>query len=233
MRVYTVVPLKRLDKCKTRLSSVLTQEERRDLSLNMLRDVLEALRESKAEDVGVVAHDNAVKLVAAEFGVDFIDDGGVLGLNETVRRVSRRIKASGFDAMFVVLADVPQILPSDVNSMLDSLKMPGSMVICPSVGNGTNALLMSPPDAVDLCYGKNSFYRHVREAEARHICCWIYRSESASADVDTPKDLLLLLQSPHDCHSRRFLESHELKNRLTSPWMRAQLSAGRRVSCDT
>ncbi len=224
MRIYTLVPLKRLDKCKTRLSAVLTQEERRDLSLYMLRDVLEAVRKSKAESIGIVAHDNDVESVAAEFGANFIYDDGVQGLNETVRRMSMRIKALGFDAMFVVLADVPRIHPSDVNSMFDSLKMPNSMVISPSIENGTNALLLSPPDSIDVRYGKNSFYTHIERVKARGLGYWIYRSESTSADVDTPKDLLSLLRSSYDCHSRRFLESRELKNRLTLSRMRAQPS---------
>jgi 2-phospho-L-lactate guanylyltransferase len=67
---------------------------------------------------------------------------------------------------------------------------PGRVAVVPDRhGAGTNALLMSPPDAIAPGFGPGSRERHTTRAErARHEVA-VETLASLALDVDTPEDL--------------------------------------------
>jgi hypothetical protein len=71
--IWAVVPAKTLEQAKTRLAQVLSPEERRVLSLAMLRDVLGALRGAQhLAGVAVVTADAALEKAASAAGAEIV-----------------------------------------------------------------------------------------------------------------------------------------------------------------
>jgi 2-phospho-L-lactate guanylyltransferase len=61
-------------------------------------------------------------------------------------------------------------------------------------GDGTNALLASPPDAFTPSFGPGSFARHLAQAAARGIACRTVRLPGLGLDIDEPHDLYELMR---------------------------------------
>ena len=67
------------------------------------------------------------------------------------------------------------------------------MAVVPSRdGAGTNALLLSPPDAMQPEFGEGSFVRHVAQAVALGLEFRVLRLPGIAADIDEPRDLDVL-----------------------------------------
>ena len=59
-------------------------------------------------------------------------------------------------------------------------------------GTGTNALLLTPPDAIEPSFGPGSRARHEAAAAAAGAECRIAEPPSLALDVDTADDLAAL-----------------------------------------
>ena len=57
-------------------------------------------------------------------------------------------------------------------------------------GRGTNALLLSPPDVIDFCFGGDSKAAHLAAARAAGARVEVLDGP-LTLDIDTPEDLLL------------------------------------------
>ena len=67
------------------------------------------------------------------------------------------------------------------------------MTLAPSHdSNGTNALLLAPPDAIAPCYGPGSYLQHLSQAMARHIDVNVLHLAGVARDIDEPADLAQL-----------------------------------------
>ena len=67
------------------------------------------------------------------------------------------------------------------------------MAVVPSRdGGGTNALLLSPPHAMQPEFGEGSFVRHVAQAVALGLRFRVLRLPGIAADIDEPRDLDVL-----------------------------------------
>src|SRR5690606_32330688 len=62
-------------------------------------------------------------------------------------------------------------------------------------GDGTNALLLSPPDIIEPNFGVGSFLSHLAAAVARRIDAEVLQLGGLATDIDTPDDLDCLLRS--------------------------------------
>jgi 2-phospho-L-lactate guanylyltransferase len=58
--------------------------------------------------------------------------------------------------------------------------------------SGTNALLLSPPDVIEPCFGSASFEAHVRAAAKADASLQVVTDTGLGFDLDTPEDLELL-----------------------------------------
>jgi 2-phospho-L-lactate guanylyltransferase len=63
-------------------------------------------------------------------------------------------------------------------------------------GQGTNAVVCSPPDLLPLRFGDDSFHAHLRGARALGIEPRIVRRPGLALDIDTPEDLTVFLANP-------------------------------------
>jgi 2-phospho-L-lactate guanylyltransferase len=93
----------------------------------------------------------------------------------------------GAQAVLVIPADLPLVTPADIAAVLDLGRGSRSVVIVPDArGEGTNALLLRPPDVINFAFGPQSFYEHRRRDLPGGAC--VYRSPTLALDLDTPAD---------------------------------------------
>jgi 2-phospho-L-lactate guanylyltransferase len=69
---------------------------------------------------------------------------------------------------------------------------PGVSIVPDRHGTGTNALVLSPPDAIEPSFGPDSRTRHVALAEEAGVPVRIDEVAALALDVDTPDDLAAL-----------------------------------------
>src|SRR4029077_16024484 len=109
---------------------------------------------------------------------------------------------------------IPLVTAAEIASLIaahrQALRQPGpSFTIAPSHDEqGSNAILMSPPDAVPLRFGEDSFFPHLAAAEARGIAPTIVRLPGIAFDIDNPADLAHFAQLGSRTRAGLWLAEH-------------------------
>jgi 2-phospho-L-lactate guanylyltransferase len=100
-------------------------------------------------------------------------------------------------------ADVPLATAREIGEIAAcDVAEPGATIIPSRDGNGTNALFLSPPGALDPSFGVGSFARHCKQAATRGIELRVMRLCGVGVDIDEAADLPYLFRG--DPSSRRY-----------------------------
>ena len=208
--LWALVPLKRLARSKQRLGAVLDAEERKGLVLAMARDVLTVLRQHAAIDgVLLVSRAAEAQELADECQVGLFAESEHADLSQALTEASLHVVSEhGASATLVIPSDVPLICDDDIATVLaqhDSIT-----VVPDNSGEGTNALLLSPPDIIAYAFGKQSFRLHTESSSAVGVTPIIVRNVHMSQDIDVPDDLVQLRADMPQSATRDFLQSSGL-----------------------
>ena len=216
--IAAVVPVKRLDEAKGRLSALLSPDERRRLALTMLEDVIRAVQAVPGIGlVGIVSPDADALARASTLGAETIEERPLVrGVNQALAQAAAALADQGADALLVVAADIPTALPMDIEALLEALPARG-IAICPTEDRGTGALALRPPGVIPFRYGRHSSVLHKREAVARGLPARVLHAASLSHDVDEPADLSELLARPAETATHRLLAELGVVERLAAP----------------
>lgn len=198
MKTFAIVPVKRFENAKTRLSSMLDTEDRIRLSSLMLEDTLQILSVAPPlTQVIIVSADKRADEIATKHGAKFLPEEKEKGVNSAVALADGYcIEKEAADATIVIPHDLP-LLDSIVISKACVLaeKESTCIVICPSVRyDGTNMLLRKPPSVIGTFYETDSYNMHVRTAIKLGIPVKPLLSKSLMYDIDTPEDALQLIK---------------------------------------
>jgi 2-phospho-L-lactate/phosphoenolpyruvate guanylyltransferase len=196
MRTLAILPVKSFPNAKQRLRSGVDADIRRQLAETMLYDVLGALSATAVDGVIVVTAGDKCAAIAREHGAELIADheqghnaAAILGVRQAVKR--------GAERALLVPGDCPALDPGEVDELLARSRNERSVVIVPDRhGTGTNALLITPPDALEPSFGPGSCERHAALAAAADIPHEIVAIPSLALDIDTPEDLVALGELP-------------------------------------
>jgi 2-phospho-L-lactate guanylyltransferase len=204
MRTLAVLPVKGFSAAKQRLAEQLASGSRQALALAMFTDVLNALRHvERVEAVAVVTADPVASLAVRGDGVFAIDDDARAGQSPATLLGVRHAMASGFDRVLLVPGDAPLIDPREVDRLLATAAADelGIVIVPDRHEEGTNALVLTPPDALGPSFGPGSLARHLAAAEASGRTFRVERPESLLLDVDTPADLSELSARLEGCRA--------------------------------
>ncbi|MGH2408104.1 MAG: 2-phospho-L-lactate guanylyltransferase, partial [Candidatus Limnocylindrales bacterium] len=199
-RLHVVVPIRALGGGKRRLGPVLDESDRERLVIGLLRRTLAVLATwPGAAAVHVVSPDPAVAPIALAAGAHPLAQVRG-GLNEGIALARDAALAADATAMLVIPGDLPLLGVEVLEALADAADAAvaaGSghavVVIAPAdARTGTNALLVSPPDAIEPGFGPGSLERHLREAEAAGASTQLVVDPTLGFDLDTPEDLVLM-----------------------------------------
>ena len=176
-----IIPMKDPAVAKSRLAEVLPDAVRARLAMALFRRMLGFLAEAQpGVDVLVVSESDTIE----EMGTGYFLRQKSRGLNKAVTEGAAWAVANGYAAICVLPADLADPTAADLARLLALGK---GVSIAPAHDGGTNALLVSPPDAITFCYGKGSCAAHQRAAAG--LPCTIIPLESFRYDIDTSADL--------------------------------------------
>jgi 2-phospho-L-lactate guanylyltransferase len=197
VRTLAILPVKRFQLAKQRLSAELTPEFRGDLAEAMVADVLSALAACEAiEATLVVTNEERVTDLARESGAEAVADPHESGQSAAVAVGVARAVADGYDRALLVPGDCPALDPAELDGLLGDARERTSVVIVPDRhGIGTNGLLLTPPNALAPTFGPGSCRRHRERAAAAGAACRVAQIPSLLLDVDTPRDLEALREA--------------------------------------
>ena len=192
-RTLLTVPMKDPAASKTRLAHAISGEERVRLAQLLFRRTLTFLTPFAAEDgveLAVVTGSAWAAGEARAQGWHVIRDPAESSLSRAVE-VAAQWAAPRFDRLCVIPADLAAPDAHDIASLLASTD---PVTICPASDDGTNALLVSPPDALPFLYGPKSAQMHFAAAQERGLAAQFLALDSLSFDIDTTACLDRALQ---------------------------------------
>jgi len=198
MRTIAILPIKSFGAAKQRLSSLLGGGSRQALAQAMFSDVLTSLRH--VPDLGGIAVVTANKVAedaALRTGVTLLADTEEAGQSAAAQIGLRHAIDNGYERALLVPGDTPLLDPLEVAAMFDrSDEDTTTVTIVPDRhGEGTNALLLDLPAAIEPAFGPGSLERHRAAAQAAGAAHRVDTVASLALDVDTPEDLAELRQT--------------------------------------
>ncbi|MGZ3142885.1 2-phospho-L-lactate guanylyltransferase [Lentzea chajnantorensis] len=184
--VDLVVPVKTLDRAKTRLSSATGGDPVSHAALALalaLDTVSAALATPGVRRVVTVTSDPAVAAEMAALGVAALPEPPEPGLNEALLHGARSLRSHRIGAL---QADLPALRSGELQAAL--VAADGRRAFVPDrQGTGTTLLLAAPGGELDPRFGAGSAGLHERSGAVALAGLW----PSLRCDVDTEEDLRL------------------------------------------
>jgi 2-phospho-L-lactate guanylyltransferase len=169
MRTCAVLPVKRFD------------------------DAKHGLRRAQGVDkVIVVTGESGAEALARAYDAESIPDDD-RGHSHAARSGVDWALERDYDRVLLVPGDCPALDPNEVDELVRTgMSAPDVVIVPDRHGEGTNALLLAPPDAIAPSFGPGSRARHEQAAEAAGARWRIAEPRSLVLDVDTAEDLAAL-----------------------------------------
>jgi 2-phospho-L-lactate guanylyltransferase len=216
--IWAVLPVKEFEGAKQRLSSALSPEERRTLAITMFEDVLDAVSAvPELAGVLVVTLDPAATSLAIRYGARVVTEGARDGHTGAVTAAARLLVREGGAGMMTMPGDIPRLSSEEIAATLAAHGAAPAFTIVPAHDDlGSNTIVCSPPDAVPLRFGEDSFYPHLDAARAQGIEPLVVRHSGIGMDIDNPVDLVTFLRMSPPMRTRTltFLEQSGVAGRL-------------------
>jgi 2-phospho-L-lactate/phosphoenolpyruvate guanylyltransferase len=221
MKVSALIPVKGFRNAKQRLSPLLAVTERELLAEIMFREVLSQVLGARGlAETFVVTGDDRVAEIAYSGGAQLIREKAERGETAAVDFARLELKKSGREAVLIIPGDLPLVRAKDIEAVLaqmpDGASSPFALLVPSHDRMGTNALLLAPPDVIELRFGYDSFSYHSTQVSARALPLRVLENERIALDIDEPKDLETFLSfgfrdSETDRLVRAFLADKEAR----------------------
>jgi len=197
MRTLAIVPVKRFELAKSRLHAALEPQQRRRLAEAMVSDVLATLRSCESlEAVVLVTNEAAVAATATAHGATVLADAAESGQSAAALVGVHHALAAGYERALLVPGDCPALAATELDELLESAPpAPSVTIVSDRHGTGTNALLLTPANAIEPSFGPGSFARHRDAAHGAGARWHVAEPPGLLLDIDTPEDLAALRES--------------------------------------
>ncbi|MDE2820638.1 MAG: 2-phospho-L-lactate guanylyltransferase [Chloroflexota bacterium] len=190
MSLWAIVPVKPLKNAKSRLSAVLSPEQRYELAGAMFRHVLSVLGTvPEVSGALVISRDTKALAIAREMGAKTIQESAISDLNPALMRATMILKSWRVDAVLILPADLPFVHADDIQALIELGRNRSIVIATDHNGDGTNALLARPPGLIQFDYGPGSYQRHIASAQGAGLEVMTYHSDRLASDIDVPADL--------------------------------------------
>ena len=193
VNTIAVIPVKAFDEAKGRLAGPIDDETRAKLAAAMLEDVLTGLDGSRMVFGRiVVTSDERAGSIARSHGCQVVDDSGSTDHSGAASIGTGAAIEAGAERVLLLAGDCPLLNPREIDHLLTSAPSEGVGIVRDRHGTGTNALLISPPRAIEPSFGEGSAERHLRAARDAGVLASFEDLPSLALDVDEPADLVAL-----------------------------------------
>ncbi len=187
---FVIMPVKPLARAKSRLARALKAPTRAALVRSIFSRTLDVVAKVKRIDgVIVVSRDLTILELARQRNAITLMESDS-GLNPAITQAAQWAAQHGARAVIVIPVDLPLITSADLDALIDRALEERCVVIAPDRReDGTNVMLVRPPEAIHFAYGAASFSAHRAQAVERGLIVHEYRSPTTAFDIDVPEDL--------------------------------------------
>jgi 2-phospho-L-lactate guanylyltransferase len=194
MNIAALLPVKGFRNAKQRLSPLLDSAARKLLAETMFRDILRQVTFARGlAGTYVVTGDDTVAAIALDAGAEVIREAGENGETRAVDFARIELKQAGCEAVLILPADMPMVRAHDIEQILaqlpDAASPPFALLVPSHDRLGTNALLLAPPDVIQLRFGYDSFTFHSAQVTGQGLALRILENDAIALDIDEPHDL--------------------------------------------
>ena len=205
--IFALLPVKSPQNAKQRLNGFLPAVHRETLARILYEHTIAALCGARGIDrVVVVTSDLEIAEHARGSGVLVFEEQHQLSHSLSADAACLRALELGATTVLLVPIDVPLATAEDF-SRLAAAARPGVVVVPSSDGTGTNALVRTPPDVIESCFGPGSFRAHLEQASRKGVTAEVLRLPGLMFDIDTPGDVAELLERAPNSSVASFLRS--------------------------
>src|SRR5262249_51354284 len=111
------------------------------------------------------------------------------GLNTALALGCRHALEHGARSIVALSSDLPNVTSGDVAALRASVSdAPGCTIAPDEQEQGTNALVLTPPQPDFFQFGPGSFQAHIAGGRARTLPVRILRRPGLAVDLDTPEN---------------------------------------------
>jgi 2-phospho-L-lactate guanylyltransferase len=194
MRTVAILPVKSFAQAKQRLAPSIDFGHRRALVEAMYSDTLVALRRTRGIDrIFVVTSERVAARIAEGDGITVLEDTASSHSEAVKLGINRAIEV-GAERVLLVPGDCPLLDSGELEALLAHPVPERSALIVPDRhGEGTNALLLTPPTALVPSFGEGSRQRHTQLALSQGTHPEAVDVPGLGLDIDTPEDLQALV----------------------------------------
>jgi 2-phospho-L-lactate guanylyltransferase len=166
------------------------------------------------ERIALVTADPHALALAVQWGFEVVDEGSGRGETGAVELAVKVCQERGASSLVVIPGDIPLLTAADVDVVLQHGRQYDIVIVPSWDSRGTNAVLLRPPDALQLRFGSWSFYPHVKQARRKGLSYKVVRLPHVALDVDSPEDLVRLVPQAQGTRSYAALQEMGLLRRI-------------------
>lgn len=195
-RTCVILPVKPFDDAKERLATGLAAGQRRLIAEAMVRDVVAALARAREVDgMVVVSAEPKLTEIAGDTADAIIPDERTGHSDAALAGVAWAVQ-NDFNRVVMLPGDCPLLDAGELDDLItrtreDRIEF---AVIPDRMGTGTNALVISPPNAVAPSFGPDSRQRHIAMGLSAGRRVAEHEVPSLALDLDTADDLMELAE---------------------------------------
>lgn len=214
--VRALVPVKASGSGKSRLAPALSEAERSTLTRCMAEDVLGALRDCQAiESVVILGSGEPAASLARETGCRLLPDDASGDLCANLDRAAALLAGEGTATLLIVPADLPGLAAADLDTLLRAHDA-GVTLAAAGRDGGTNALVLSPPQAIACQFGPDSAARHLAAGRAAGVPATRLSLQAFARDLDTVDDVRWFCRHAHRGATFDYLQRSGICARLAA-----------------
>lgn len=207
---WAVIPVKSWTNAKARLAPMLDAAQRAGLAEAMMQDVLEAVRAARSlAGILVVTAEPQIAARAGARGVETVLLDSDPGLVSAFDAGIDAAVARGAQGVVLLPADLPSASGGDIDALITAHDAahdrPAVSLVRAVRDGGTNALALTPPDAIALQFGSASADKHVAAARARGITAREVELAAIAHDIDVPDDVAEFMKNHSETKTYDFL----------------------------
>ena len=198
-RTAIIIPIKRFEKSKTRLSGFLSQEQRAWLCHLMVNDLIEKMSELEESNLFLVTNEIIPIPEKSKEKVVVLFEGRSSGVNNAIKIADCYVEKNKFDSSIVIPIDIPLLTLREIKEIISFAQNHKEIIsMVPSNRfDGTNILFRKPHSIIDTSYDDNSFFNHFKKALDIGVSLKIFYHENLKMDIDTIDDVMLALKKYH------------------------------------
>ena len=183
------IPIKNLKNPMSRLSEILTQDERIHIQKELIRNIVQSFKNNDHE-IYLISTDNEVEILAKNLNVKIFKSSSS-GLNKEVIEFSNLF--NNYDGWIICHADLPYMTKHFANTISAEINK-NEIIIAQSKDNGT-PFIAGTLSFNKFLFGKNSFNKHIEFLiDKKYAYKQIFSTEFTS-ELDDEEDYKKFIQN--------------------------------------